>query len=63
MYVKSTEETCYAESLLPVDACAAFRDSLYIDCRLFDEQVGALFSIFMSISFSLIFVWFSSLLF
>jgi len=33
-----------------------FRDSLYTDCRLFDEQVGALFSMFMSISFSLIFV-------
>ena len=34
--VKSIEETCYAESLLPVDACASFRDSLYTDCRLFD---------------------------
>ena len=43
--------------------CASFRDSLYTDCRLFNEQVGALFSMFMSISFSLIFVWFSSLLF
>ena len=54
--VKSIEETCYAESLLLVDACASFRDSLYTDCRLFDEQVGALFSMFMSILFSLIFV-------
>ena len=43
--------------------CASFRDSQYTDCRLFNEQVGALFSMFMSISFSLIFVWFSSLLF
>lgn len=36
--IKSIEETCYAESLLPVDACASFRDSLFNDCKFFDEQ-------------------------
>ena len=30
-----------------------FRDSLYTDCKFFDEQVGALFGMFMCISFNI----------